>query len=95
MFKFLAAFIAVVVLLVAAGEASAVGRTVVRRGVFGRTVVVQRGFNSGVVVNRGFNNRGFNNRGFVSPGFHSRGFNNGFYGGNVVVDQFGRTIIIR
>lgn len=82
--------LAIALLLVAAGEASAVGRTVVRRGVFGRTVVVQRGFSSGVVVNRGFNNRGF-----VSPGFHSRGFNNGFYGGNVVVDQFGRTIIIR
>lgn len=80
--------LAVAIVLGFAASADAHGRTVVRRGVFGRTVVVQRGFNSGVVVNRGFNSRGV----IVDPHFGSRSFH---HGGNVVVDQFGRAIIIR
>lgn len=57
MFKYLAALLAVVVLLVAAGEADA-GVRVVRRGFLGRTVIVDRGFHSrGVVVDRGFHNQ--------------------------------------
>ena len=71
--------LAIAIVLGFAASADAHGRTVVRRGFFGRTVVVQRGFNHGGVV--------------VDRGFHdSRSFHGG---GSVVVDQFGRAIIIR
>lgn len=72
--------LALVLLLSLAVSAEATGRVVVRRGAFGRSVVVQRGFVPQHSFSRGV---------IVDPGFRS------FHGGNVVIDQFGRAVIIR
>lgn len=79
--RLFAFLLAVVLALVLYGSADAHGGVVVRRGVFGRSVVVQRGF----VPQHNFS------RGFVDPRFDSRSF----HSPRVVVDQFGRAIIIR
>ena len=84
--------LALVVLFGVVASADAHGGTVVRRGAFGRTVVVgprfvpSHNFSRGVFIDPRFDSRGFD------PRFDSRSFHGG---SRVVIDRFGRAIIIR